>query len=219
MPKKVYKSKYSGRVYNTREEAIKDNRNYISLKKRPISKDVVIPFLYNIENPNYKNVNKKNNTVTYFDDGWAPTIGPGVANTSGAPSEWFSGKPISKSIVDNFAYDYFNHGDKVIKAAYDKRFGNEKFRTPSDTLSIGPRLYAAQNRYQRGTLGGGEIGRNAILDAMALGDTNNLIKTIANYTSPGDKNRIDRVINAYPNIYKYGGFVRRRLSNGGKLSE
>lgn len=33
MPRKVYKAKYSGRIYNTREEAIRDNSAYLTAQK------------------------------------------------------------------------------------------------------------------------------------------------------------------------------------------
>lgn len=164
--------------------------------------DKSIDFLYKIENPRFKNVNREKGLVKFFDDGWAPTIGAGVANTSGAPSEWFDGQWHKKKDVDDFAYDYFSHGDEVIRAAYDKKYGTPEYPNPSDTLSLWPRMYMAQNRYQRGSLGGGATGRNAILSAVASGNTQNIVNAITKFTSPGDNNRMKRVLSAYPPVYE-----------------
>lgn len=138
-----------------------------------------VNFLYNVENPNLKGVNTKRNTVTSFNDGLAPTIGGGVASTSGAPAEWFTGQPVNKSEVDRFAYDHLANDDKKIRQAYDKIYGTKEYPNPSDTLSITPRLFVAQNRYQRGTLGDNY---KRILAAMAKGSAEALTKAVNDNT-------------------------------------
>lgn len=183
-------------------------------KSIKLDRNTVMPFLYAIENPNGKNINYTNNTARVFHDGSAPTIGPGVSNESDAPRSWFTGKSISKNDIDDFAYEYFVHSDDVIRKAYDTRFGTKEYPNPSDTLSVGPRLYAAQNRYQMGFLGGGATGRDAILDAMAKGNANNLVTTIIKYGRKGDIDRMRRIKKARPNVYKKGGVV-----NTNKLSD
>ena len=175
----------------------KNNRSLETAGRREVKAlpyDETVKFLYGIENPHYKNVNRARNVVVSFDDGWAPTIGAGVANTSGAPAEWFEGKPVNKNKVDRFAYNQMKSGDERIRAAYDERHGTPEYPHPSDTLSIGPRLYAAQAKYQRGFLG---KHTNAVIDAMASGDSNKIYRAINNVAAEvRDTERINRVKNS-----------------------
>ena len=64
MPKKVYKAKYSGRVYNTREEAIKDNQSWLNAKKLQSRVDN-IPYTY-IGGFDRENLNINNTTNSNF---------------------------------------------------------------------------------------------------------------------------------------------------------
>lgn len=171
-------------------------------KANKLDKQKAINILYSIENPRNRNISIIQNTASMYNDGYAPTIGAGVADRSGAPSNWFSGRKINKTDVDNFVYNFLSKGDSVIKKAYDDKYGTLLYPHPSDTLSFVPRMYAAQNRYQRGSLGGGVKGRNAILEAMANGSSENLIQAVKKYTSPGDKDRIRRITEAMPIIYE-----------------
>lgn len=193
-------------------------KNAYKGKGRKLSSRDVIPFLYAIENPRYKGINIVTNTARSFDDGFAETIGAGVAETSNAPAEWFTGKPIDKRLVDDYSYDHLVHDDDVIRNAYDTRFGTIGYPNPSDTLSFGPRLYMAQNRYQRGNLGGSSRGRDVILDAVASGNSMRIIQALSKYGAPGDRNRLKRVVNARP-IYKTGGSIHIKPENRGKFTE
>lgn len=166
-----------------------------------LDKKEVINFLYGVENPQMKNINTRLNIVKAFDDGWTPTIGPGVANTSNAPKEWFNGKWHSKYAVDNYAYQHLSHDDEVIRNAYNTRFGTKQYPNPADTLSMWPRLYMAQNRYQLGNLGGSNKGRDAILDAVSTGNVQNIINTLSRYGMNGDTDRMRRVQKSYPAKY------------------
>ena len=175
-----------------------------------IPRIVAVPFLYDVENPFRKNVT--GDYATYFDDGWAKTIGAGISETSEAPKKWFTGKKIPIEKVDDYAYNHLMNDDKVIRKAYDKKFGTSSFPTPSDTLSIGPRLYAAQNRYQRGRLAGGkQEGIDEILNAMAKGDKNVLINAVSKWTPSTDKNRMSRVLQAYPEVYNNWDSPRAKI--------
>ena len=175
-----------------------------------IPRIVAVPFLYDVENPFRKNIT--GDYATYFDDGWAKTIGAGVSETSEAPKEWFTGKKVPIEKVDDYAYNHLINDDKVIRKAYDKKFGTSSFPTPSDTLSIGPRLYAAQNRYQRGRLAGGKAeGIDEILSAIALGNKNTLINAISKWTPSTDKNRMSRVLQAYPEVYNNWDSPRAKI--------
>ena len=162
-----------------------------------LEKNVVIPFLYTIENP-WK--------LGVYDD-WmvnydSNTIGPGVDKSSGVPSWWFENKKVPREDVENAAYNHLVHDDEVIRAAYDRRFGTEDYPNPSDTLSIGPRLYAAQNRYQMGNLGKGNVGRDAILDAMKSGNADKIKLAVKKYGRRGDDDRARRLEEAWPNMYE-----------------
>ena len=165
-----------------------------------IPRSVAVPFLYDVENPFRKNI--IGNYATSFNDGWARTIGAGVAETSEAPKEWFDGRKVLIEKVDDYAYNHLMNDDKAVRAAYDEKFGTSDFPNPSDTLSIGPRLYAAQNRYQRGHLAGGkQEGINEILSAIAKGNKDSLINAISKWTSSKDTGRVSRVLQAYPEVY------------------
>jgi len=154
----------------------------------PLNYSDAIRLLYAVENPRGRNV--RGNTVTSFDDGWAPTIGPGVASTSGANPKWFTGKPVNKREVDEFAVKHLRKNDEVIRSAYDSVYGTPKFPHPSDTISQTHRLLVAQNRYQRGSLG---AGTNSILSALANGRRSRVVNAVGNNTPNWDKDRHRRV--------------------------
>lgn len=174
------------------------NSNSTSMSKRkrslenrgavPLDFNTAINMLYAVENPRNKNVGT--NTVRSFDDGWAPTIGAGVASTSGANPKWFTGKPVNKKEVDNFAVNHLRDSDRVIRQEYDKQFGTPNYPNPSDTLSQVNRLLVAQNRYQRGSLG---KGTNSIMKALARGHRHGVVQAVTNNTPDWDKDRMRRV--------------------------
>ena len=181
----------------------------------PLSYEQTIQFLYGVENPNFKNI--EGNYARNYNDG-TPTIGPGVAKTSNAPKEWFDGRKVLKSKVDNYAYQHISNDDSAIRKAYNKKYGTPAFKNPADTLSVGHRLYVAQNRYQRGSLGDGV---NSILEALASGNFKNIDAAVANNTPSTDKDRMRRVRESYKNIqnnfsseYQVGNINSSTLPNG-----
>ena len=154
----------------------------------PLDYSDSIRMLYAVENPSMRNV--KGNTVRSFNDGYAGTIGPGVADTSGADPKWFTGKPVSKREVDAFAVKHLRKSDEIIRRAYDDMYGTPNFPHPSDTISQTHRLLVAQNRYQRGSLG---KGTNSILSALANGRRSRVVNAVGNNTPNWDKDRHRRV--------------------------
>lgn len=164
---------------------------------KPLNKSATIDFLYAVENPTYKNVNQKSGYVWNYSDG-TPTIGPGYAKTAGENQEWFNGKLARKDKVDTAAYNHLTNDDEIIRKAYDKEYGTKRMPHPSDTLSAGARMYVAQARYQRGSLGDYT---NSILKGLKSGNTKQLKNAVHNAAPSWDKDRIRRLNQAMPHIY------------------
>lgn len=124
-----------------------------------------------------------------------PTIGDGVAITSDAPRKWFTGKPVLASDVDAWTYNKLLEGDAAIRKAYDEKYGTIFYPNPSDTLSIKPRLGAAQVRYQQYRLGDNTP---IVLEALASGNENKLKRALylAGKRNKSGENRLQRVIDA-----------------------
>lgn len=158
-----------------------------------LSYDSVIDKLYTIENP--KRIGVKDNKVKAYYDGYALTIGPGVAITSGAPKEWFDGRYVDKKLVDDFAHKHFMHGVDVIKKAYNIEYGTKEYSTPADTISAGPLFYSAQTRYQMGNI---NRQRTNILNAIKEGNAINIQKSVNNNAPKGDIDRKRRLEEAWP---------------------
>lgn len=165
------------------------------------------------ENPFNKNVSKDGKYHTAYSDNvpnpklgknnkGTMTIGDGVAETSDAPKEWFSGKPILADGVDAWTYNKLVEADNAIRKAYDEKFGTSEYPNPSDTLSLPPRLGAAQVRYQKYRLGNNT---DVVLDALAHGNDTYLRTALylAGHRNMGGTNRLDRVVKAFNgNFYK-----------------
>lgn len=179
----------------------------------PLPRDFTKRVIHAAENPNNKGVSKDGKYYTVYSDGvpnkslgednkGTPTLADGVAITSGAPKSWFSGNPVPAHIVDDWIYNNLADGDGAIRAAYDSRFGNIINPNPSDTLSLAPRLGAAQVRYQQYRLGNNT---DTVLDALASGSDTHLQTALylAGKRNKGGTNRLARVLDAIGgNFYK-----------------
>lgn len=199
---KKHKQKYrslSGKVFDTKEEAMKDNALYNKLsydERRPLNKDKAINFLYQIENPRYKNVNREQGYATIYKDP-VKTIGPGVAITSGIHPEWFDGRRVSLEDINNAAYEHLAKNDKVIRDNYDKIYGTKAIPHPADTINENARLFVAQSRYKNGNL---VQTFPKIAAALARGDEKTLRTLIYNVNN-SDVDRKRRLTEAMPIIY------------------
>ena len=177
---------------------------------RPISRKMAKQVIHAAENHINKGVSKDKKYYNVYSDDVASkqypkgtlTIGDGVAITSDAPKEWFTGKPILATKVDDWTYNKLIEGDKAIRKAYDKKFGTKGYPNPSDTLSVKSRLGAAQVRYQHYRLGDNT---DIVLDALANGNDTYLQTALylAGKRNNGGVNRLNRVLDSIGgNFYK-----------------
>lgn len=250
MPRKVYRAKYSGRIYNTREEAIRDNQSWLNAKKLQSQVDN-IPYTY------IGGKTRKETWDKYWDSdpvmkhatdsvaaryGISPKSLRNRLNNEGFteavikhnnaliqnnPTSLFLDRGYSllnaKNAYNGFKhfglddmYDYINNGTvKLI---------NENWNDEWNKNEQGRRVHSAN---------GLTVADNIGITAAALKG----FKNIASKDFPGTSDYdLDRYSNAYFNRgmgggrswvkrgangyeFKNGGLIRRRLSNGGYLSE
>lgn len=174
----------------------------------PLDRRLAKAVIHEAENNINKGIFSNNLYYTAYPDGvyndtlgrQTMTIGDGVAETSGAPKHWFSGKPILAKDVDNWTYDKLVEGDAAIRAAYDDKFGTPSDPNPSSRLGMKPRLGAAQVRYQQYRLG---KNTDIVLDALRHGNDTYLGTAlyIAGKQNKGGRNRIKRVEKVFGNSY------------------
>lgn len=178
-------------------------RRFTITEAKPLPKGLTKKVIHAAENHINKGVSKDGKYYTVYSDGVASkqypegttTIGDGAAITSGAPKEWFTGKPVLAKDVDDWTYAHLVEDDKVIRKEYDKQFGTKNYPHPSDTLSINPRLGAAQVRYQQYRLGDNT---DVVMQALANGRDTYLQTALylAGKRNKGGVNRLNRVLNS-----------------------
>lgn len=178
-------------------------RRFSITEAKPLPKDLTKKVIHAAENHINKGISKNKKHYTSYSDGVAskqypkgtPTIGDGVAITSNAPKGWFNGTPVLASDVDAWTYAHLVEDDKAIRKEYDKQFGTKEYPHPSDTLSIKPRLGAAQVRYQQYRLGNNT---DTVMRALANGNDTYLQTALylAGKRNTGGVNRLDRVLDS-----------------------
>lgn len=198
-----FKNEYGTPVtWNIINQGLKNrNKKKVLGEVEPLDRALTKTIIHAAENHINKGISKDGKYYTWYSDGvpspaypnGTPTIGDGVAITSGASKEWFSGKPIPVELVDAWTYNHLVEDDKAIRKAYDEEFGGPGYLTPSDTLSMIPRIVGAQVRYQQYRLG---KNTRRYLHSLKEGNTNALKQGLylVGKQNEGGKNRIQRIL-------------------------
>lgn len=250
MPRKVYKAKYSGKVYNTREEAIRDNNNWLTASK-----------LQNqVNNKPYKYIGGKTRKETW-DKYWNSDAVMKHATDSIANRYGINPKSLRNRLNnEGFTEDVIRRNNAYVKNNPDSLSLNRGYSLlNANNTYNGFKHFGLDDMYDyinNGTVrlineswndewNENEQGRKVhSADGLTVADNIGItaaalksFKDIASKDFPGTSDYdLNRYSNAYFNRgigggrswvrrgangygFKYGGQIRRRLSNACKLGE